>query len=204
MAESRDSGSRFLTRAEVADIFKVSPSTITRWAEAGKLPSIKTLGGHRRYEAKAVMDLARQLIQIQEVSMEKTTFSVPAMYGDHHVVEVRRILLQISGVEDVMASSAFHTVAVSYNPDKVNSDDIKAKLNDAGYLGELTVPVETDIPAAEPNGREKTFFRHTASYEKVTKGVSFGQRVSYTGQPLWPCPGMGVVTKRQIEPTELQ
>ena len=49
------SSNRYLTRSEVAEIFQVSPSTITRWAEAGKLPSVKTLGGHRRYEARAVM-----------------------------------------------------------------------------------------------------------------------------------------------------
>ena len=53
-------GNRLLTRTEVARIFRVSPSTITRWAEEGKLPAIKTLGGHRRYEAKVVMKLAEK------------------------------------------------------------------------------------------------------------------------------------------------
>lgn len=51
---------RLLTRAEVAKIFQVSPSTITRWAKAGKLPAVKTLGGHRRYKAKDVMELAHR------------------------------------------------------------------------------------------------------------------------------------------------
>jgi excisionase family DNA binding protein len=38
-----------LTPAEVAAAFRVDPKTVTRWAQAGKLTSIRTLGGHRRY-----------------------------------------------------------------------------------------------------------------------------------------------------------
>jgi excisionase family DNA binding protein len=38
-----------LTPAEVATLFAVDPKTVTRWAKAGKLTSIRTLGGHRRY-----------------------------------------------------------------------------------------------------------------------------------------------------------
>jgi excisionase family DNA binding protein len=189
---------RLLTRAEVAEIFQVSPSTVTRWAEAGKLRSVKTLGGHRRYEAKVVMELVQQLIQIEEVSMEKIVFNVPAMYGDHHVVEVRRILLELSGVEEVKASSCFHTVEVTFDSSKVGRNEIQNKLEQAGYLDELTIPVETDTPASQTNGKQKPFFRHTAAYEQVKQTVSFGQTVSYTGRPLWPCPGMGVLKKVEI------
>ena len=39
--------------------------------------------------------------------MEVFNIDLPAMYGDHHVVEVRRILMDIPGVEDVYASSGF-------------------------------------------------------------------------------------------------
>jgi len=38
-----------LTPAEVAWLFRVDPSTVTRWAKSGKLPFIRTVGGHRRY-----------------------------------------------------------------------------------------------------------------------------------------------------------
>ena len=38
-----------LTPSEVATLFRVDPKTVTRWAKAGKLTSIRTLGGHRRY-----------------------------------------------------------------------------------------------------------------------------------------------------------
>lgn len=43
-----------LTPAEVAGMFRVDPKTVTRWAKAGKLTSIRTLGGHRRYRADEV------------------------------------------------------------------------------------------------------------------------------------------------------
>jgi len=43
-----------LTPAEVAALFRVDPKTVTRWAKAGKLSSIRTLGGHRRYRSTEV------------------------------------------------------------------------------------------------------------------------------------------------------
>jgi len=46
-----------LTPAEVATMFRVDPKTVTRWAKAGKLSSIRTLGGHRRYRETEVRAL---------------------------------------------------------------------------------------------------------------------------------------------------
>ena len=46
-----------LTPAEVATMFRVDPKTVTRWAKAGKLTSIRTLGGHRRYKESEVRGL---------------------------------------------------------------------------------------------------------------------------------------------------
>ncbi|MGH9194883.1 MAG: BldC family transcriptional regulator [Acidimicrobiia bacterium] len=43
-----------LTPAEVAALFRVDPKTVTRWAKAGKLSAIRTLGGHRRYREAEV------------------------------------------------------------------------------------------------------------------------------------------------------
>ena len=43
-----------LTPAEVAALFRVDPKTVTRWAKAGKLTSLRTLGGHRRYRESEV------------------------------------------------------------------------------------------------------------------------------------------------------
>ena len=46
-----------LTPQEVATMFRVDPKTVTRWAKAGKLESIRTLGGHRRYRETEVRAL---------------------------------------------------------------------------------------------------------------------------------------------------
>ena len=46
-----------LTPAEVAKFFRVDPKTVTRWAKAGKLTAIRTLGGHRRYRQSEVQNL---------------------------------------------------------------------------------------------------------------------------------------------------
>ena len=49
---------RYLHPAEVADLLHVSPKTVSRWAKEGKLPFLKTLGGHREAE---IRDLAEEL-----------------------------------------------------------------------------------------------------------------------------------------------
>ena len=50
-----------LTPAEVASLFRVDPKTVTRWAKAGKLTSIRTLGGHRRYKESEVKSLLNSI-----------------------------------------------------------------------------------------------------------------------------------------------
>lgn len=48
---------RLLTPAEVGALFRVDPKTVTRWAKAGELTCIRTLGGHRRYRESEVRSL---------------------------------------------------------------------------------------------------------------------------------------------------
>ena len=52
-----------LTPAEVAALFRVDPKTVTRWAKAGKLTSIRTLGGHRRYRKSEVDELRQNYLK---------------------------------------------------------------------------------------------------------------------------------------------
>lgn len=49
-----------LTPAEVAALFRVDPKTVTRWAKAGKISSIRTLGGHRRFRKDEIMSLLQE------------------------------------------------------------------------------------------------------------------------------------------------
>jgi excisionase family DNA binding protein len=51
----------YLRTAEVADMLSVSPKTVSRWAKDGKLPFMKTLGGHRRYPEAKIRELASEL-----------------------------------------------------------------------------------------------------------------------------------------------
>ena len=51
-----------LTPSEVATLFRVDPKTVTRWAKSGKLTSIRTLGGHRRYKESEVKALLLKTI----------------------------------------------------------------------------------------------------------------------------------------------
>lgn len=48
---------KLLTPAEVAALFRVDPKTVTRWAKAGRLTAIRTLGGHRRYHETEIRGL---------------------------------------------------------------------------------------------------------------------------------------------------
>jgi excisionase family DNA binding protein len=50
-----------LTPAEVAALFRVNPKTVTRWARAGKITAIRTLGGHRRFRASEIRRCLEQM-----------------------------------------------------------------------------------------------------------------------------------------------
>lgn len=54
-----DPDDELLAPAEVAALFGVNAKTVTRWAQAGKLAHVRTLGGHRRYLATQVRRLAQ-------------------------------------------------------------------------------------------------------------------------------------------------
>jgi excisionase family DNA binding protein len=51
----------YLRTAEVAEMLHVSSKTISRWAREGKLPSVRTLGGHRRFPEEPIRDIATRL-----------------------------------------------------------------------------------------------------------------------------------------------
>jgi excisionase family DNA binding protein len=50
MARDHVTPERPLTSAEAADLFGVDVKTVTRWARAGKLPALRTVGGHHRFD----------------------------------------------------------------------------------------------------------------------------------------------------------
>ena len=123
--------------------------------------------------------------------MASTTFDLPTMYGDHHVVEVRRLLFELQGVSEVYASSGFGVVEVEFDDTALEEATILSTLAAAGYSQELASPVE--VGATQKADGKQVFFRHTAAYAQTGRAVGFTQEMPYSGQPLWPCPGIGVI-----------
>jgi len=132
--------------------------------------------------------------------MANLSLELPSMFGDHHVLEVRRILLGFEGVEEVYASSGFGVVEVNYNSKKVTKKDLTAALEEAGYLGDFSMAMEPSTPANEDV--EGAYFRHTEAFEQTGNTVSFEQAVKVHRSPLWPCPGMGPVKTKILEVDE--
>jgi copper chaperone CopZ len=78
---------------------------------------------------------------VKELSMASVTINLPKMFADHHVLKVRDVLYAVDGVEDVVASSAWQAVIVTYQPDKTNPTTIEKTLTDAGYPPDAPTPI---------------------------------------------------------------
>jgi excisionase family DNA binding protein len=62
VTQAENQGERpYLTRAGVALLLGVSPNTVSRWAREGKLDCQLTLGGHRRFDRRAIEELRRRM-----------------------------------------------------------------------------------------------------------------------------------------------
>jgi excisionase family DNA binding protein len=75
-----DARERLLTPGEVASLFRVDPKTVTRWAAAGRIGSIRTPGGHRRFresEVRALLRGAGELAAEVTVPAQTTAATAP-------------------------------------------------------------------------------------------------------------------------------
>jgi len=52
-----------LTPSEVAELFRVNPKTVTRWARSGKISAIRTLGGHRRFRKAEILAALAEFVE---------------------------------------------------------------------------------------------------------------------------------------------
>ncbi len=111
-------------RREIAEMLRVNENQSTSPGTPAQLPIAAPLPIHVKGDMSA--------------TMEKLQLNVPDMWADHHVLKVRAILTAMSGVQDVIASSAFRMVALSHDPALTSPGAIMAALEDAGY------PVATD------------------------------------------------------------
>jgi excisionase family DNA binding protein len=122
----------YLSRSQVAELFNVAPSTVTRWADEGRLTCVRTLGGHRRYLRESVVRLVRAVTKEGE-RVETISLEIPRMYGDHHTIAVRQILAQLDGIQEVSASAARRQVRITFDPQVIDAARIAARLAEAGY-----------------------------------------------------------------------
>ena len=57
-----DSAQReYLTPREAAQMLGVSPKTVVRWAAEGRISSLVTLGGHRRFKRDEIVELLQRM-----------------------------------------------------------------------------------------------------------------------------------------------
>ena len=73
--------------------------------------------------------------------MSTVTLNAPSMFADHHVLKVRNSLLSLDGIDDIIASSAWHAVIVTYDSDKIQPQAIEQALIDAGYPPDASTPI---------------------------------------------------------------
>jgi copper chaperone CopZ len=111
--------------------------------------------------------------------MARLSLVLPALYGDHHVASVRRVLDALPGVSDITVSPANHVVHLQFDPAQRTAAAIEAALASAGYTtGDLDRAFPTQGPAAPRStaalGGTLTFTHEPPAWE---------------GRPLWPCPG---------------
>lgn len=115
--------------------------------------------------------------------MEKLNLNIPAMYGDHHVLAVRRLLEALPGVESVYASSAFKHVVVTFDPAKTSPAAIEQALKDNGYVPGADMPA----PVWKPVQQEGPRFVRASGLAQMTSFMVPAMPMG-AGAPR-PCPG---------------
>ena len=81
---------KLMTPGEVAALFRVDPKTVTKWAQAGKLSCIRTLGGHRRYRASDVAAVMGQPAQPAQPPRPADTAPTPPGAEDWMFIAARQ------------------------------------------------------------------------------------------------------------------
>ena len=70
--------------------------------------------------------------------MDRATFTIPALWADHHVLAVRQVLGAVPGVANIAASAMNREVALDFDPAATSPEAIAKALSAAGYApGEL-------------------------------------------------------------------
>lgn len=65
--------------------------------------------------------------------MERVAFNIPTLWADHHVLAVREALSPVAGIQEVIASSLYKDVWITYDPTTVTPEALASRLAEAGY-----------------------------------------------------------------------
>ncbi len=68
---------------------------------------------------------------MEDYQME--SISLPAMFGDHHVVHVRQIVAALPGVKDIRASASKRKLSVTFDRAQLTVEALLAALAQGGY-----------------------------------------------------------------------
>ncbi len=105
--------------------------------------------------------------------MEKVVLDVPSLWADHHVLEVREVLVDLEGVEEVYASSAWSQIMVTFDPEKVETAAIERALAGAGYpVGEGGVPVFVEPTAIRRDPHWETLGVRLAATSEIDREMA--------------------------------
>ncbi len=124
--------------------------------------------------------------------MPHLSLEVPSMYGDHHVTEVRGLLAAIAGVSEIIASSAWQRVELTYDPAQTSPEAIEAALVARGYGR------DGHLPPVSP--RTKTITDYVVGPSSVEE---FVEHVPAWSGGLSPCPGFEVLHPGDVHPADL-
>lgn len=163
---SIDISTELMTPAEVAQMFRVDVKTVTRWAQAGQLSSIRTPGGHRRFprnEVEALRDGSRTTATAKPATTKpkpKAVAKTPPAPG-------------VPVVTDQRDGLTGHTITV-----EALGDDAAAFGAPAGTAGRLAAVERTDgrfgtLPAIAPAGEDPAAFAEHAEAIAAVYGARF-------------------------------
>lgn len=121
--------------------------------------------------------------------MKEVKFDFQMLFGDHHVLEIKRILSEVEGVKESFISSAYNFIKIEFDENATSEEALKTLFEDAGYTGDLGFEVEEF--AVDPGNSNKKHFRKSVLYGQTGMTQGFKQNVTKTSRANWPTPGMG-------------
>lgn len=186
-----NSEKEYLSRTDVANIFQVSPATVSRWARQGHLPWVGTLGGHRRYPRGAVTRLRARLGDTERrpattaVLLDRNVDLSSAVAEEHSLIETRlhgRAGQGFITVGDLVTEAALRDCKYFQAFPEFGAERSGAPME--AFVRISTRPIHTHAPVLEP-GIVVVLDRTLLSQIPVFRGMA-PQAVAVVNYPCTP------------------